>query len=116
MERYCSLGRHRAARVCALYFRSAARPITDLRRYIVVTCAAGLIRVGFVAAGEVGEYVQDHDPTLRLPYRIKEKDGTVGGLPVSLGSSLEDWTRALKYMMTDLKWIVAWAAKYLPPC
>lgn len=69
-----------------------------------------------LSAGEVGEHVQDHDPTLRLPYRIKEKEGTIGGLPVSLGSSLEDWTRALKYMITDLKWIVAWAAKYLPPC
>lgn len=66
-------------------------------------------------AGEVGEHVQEHDPTLRLPYRIKDKDGTVGGLPVSLGSSPEDWTRALKYMMTNLKWITAWAAKHLPP-
>lgn len=67
-------------------------------------------------AGEVGDHVQDHDPTLRLPYHIKEKEGTVGGLPVALGSSYEDWTRALKYMLTDLKWIAAWAAKYLPPC
>lgn len=66
--------------------------------------------------GEVGEHVQEHDPTLRLPYDIKEHEGTIGGLPVALGSSLEDWTRALKYMMTDLKWIAAWAAKYLPPC
>lgn len=53
---------------------------------------------------------------MRLPYDIKEHEGTIGGLPVALGSSLEDWTRALKYMMTDLKWIAAWAAKYLPPC
>ncbi|CAM9319950.1 unnamed protein product [Ectocarpus sp. 8 AP-2014] len=66
--------------------------------------------------GEVGDHVQEHDPTLRLPYHIKEKEGTVGGLPVALGSSYEDWTRALKYMLTDLKWIAAWAAKYLPPC
>lgn len=71
---------------------------------------------GAILAGEVGEHVQDHDPTLRLPYHIKEKEGTVGGLPVALGSSYEDWTRALKYMLTDLKWIAAWAAKYLPPC
>ena len=60
--------------------------------------------------------MQEHDPTLRLPYSIKEHEGTIGGLPVALGSSLEDWTRALKYVMTDLKWIAAWAAKYLPPC
>ncbi|CAN0524070.1 unnamed protein product [Ectocarpus sp. 12 AP-2014] len=66
--------------------------------------------------GEVGDHVQEHDPTLRLPYHIKEKEGTVGGLPVALGSSYEDWTRALKYMLTNLKWIAAWAAKYLPPC
>lgn len=66
-------------------------------------------------SGEVGDYVQEHDPTLRLPYHIKEKEGTVGGLPVALVSSLEDWTRALKYMITDLKWVAAWASKYLPP-
>ncbi len=70
----------------------------------------------FILAGEVGDHVQEHDPTLRLPYHIKEKEGTVGGLSVALGNSYEDWTRALKYMLTDLKWIAAWAAKYLPPC
>lgn len=102
------------------YDRLARRHHGGLFRRIVdsSSCSHSVTHrlVVFILVGEVGDHVQEHDPTLRLPYHIKEKDGTVGGLSVALGSSYEDWTRALKYMLTDLKWIAAWAAKYLPPC
>ncbi|CAM9853798.1 unnamed protein product, partial [Chrysoparadoxa australica] len=64
--------------------------------------------------GEASEFVESHDPTLAVPHKIEggEVTGTVGGLAVALGSSYEEWTRALKFMLTDIKWMVAWVAKY----
>ncbi len=60
---------------------------------------------------EFGAYVEKQDPTLRLPHRIQE--GQVGGLSIALvPGSEESWTRALKLLLTDLKWLLAWSAKH----
>lgn len=60
---------------------------------------------------EFGTYVEQQDPTLRLPHRIQD-GGKVGGLSISLIQGEEEtWTRALKYLLTDLKWLLAWSAK-----
>ena len=73
---------------------------------------------------ELGELAEQQDPTLRLPYRITttQEAGAgargaatpmVGGLPIVLSpGSEETWTRALKYLLTDVKWLVAWSAKH----
>lgn len=59
---------------------------------------------------EFGAFVEQQDPTLRLPYRIEE--GQVGGLPIALTQGQEEtWTRAMKYLMTDLKWLLAWSSR-----
>ncbi|CAN0363521.1 unnamed protein product, partial [Phaeothamnion confervicola] len=60
--------------------------------------------------GDLGQFVSQHDPTLALPYVIK--DDKVNGLPATVGSIPEEWTKAIKFLLTDLKWLVAWAAKY----
>ena len=41
-------------------------------------------------------------------------EGRVGGLSISIGTAAcdENWTKALKFMLTDIKWIVAWVSKH----
>ena len=54
------------------------------------------------------------DKTLELPYKIHLSDGRVDDVSISVSGGDEDqWTRALKYLMTDIKWIVSWSAKHL---
>jgi len=64
----------------------------------------------------LGEYIEEHDPVLQLPYPMAQ-DGRIGDLHVSYtGNDDEKWTRAMKFLLTNLKWIVAWAAKHLQAC
>ena len=66
---------------------------------------------------EFGEYIEDHDPVLQLPYSISLAENKIGDLSVLYtGNEDEKWTRALKFLLTNLKWIVAWASKHLQAC
>ena len=51
------------------------------------------------------EAVQSRDRTVAVPHTIeKQRDGlTIGGLSVTYGTNGVEWTRAMKYMLTDLK-------------
>ena len=72
-----------------------------------------LALVGFLhCVEELGEYVGSQDPTLSLQYVINPSEGTINNQSVLLGIEDEIWTRSLKYLLADIKWIVAWAAKY----
>lgn len=51
------------------------------------------------------------EPALRFPYKMSR--GKIGDLPISLGND-EQWSKALKYMLTHLKWLLAWVAKQYP--
>lgn len=55
-----------------------------------------------------GKQALVEEPTLKLPYGIQK--GKIGDLYIGLGDD-EQWTRALKYMLTHLKWLLAWVAK-----
>lgn len=61
---------------------------------------------------ELGEYVMHSDPTLQLPYKISG-EGKINNNSIMYSSDEEQWTRALKYMLTDVKWIIAWSTKHL---
>ncbi len=59
--------------------------------------------------------VLELDPILKLPHRINEERGDVGGISVSLsqgGGEGDEWCRAMKLTLTNLKWILAASAKY----
>jgi len=64
--------------------------------------------------GEAGNYISEQDPAFRLPYAVSEGGRYINNIPITYGGSNSDelWTRALKFMLTDVKWIVAWAAKH----
>ncbi|CAN6602756.1 vacuolar protein sorting-associated protein 30 [Trichomonascus vanleenenianus] len=59
---------------------------------------------------QVGEYVESMDSSLRLPYKIEEDK--IGGysIKLSMSSSNESWTTACKYVLTNAKWILAYAS------
>merc|ERR1712048_631601 len=55
---------------------------------------------------EVTRFLQ-RDPSMRLPFKIE--GDKVGGFSVRVQFNQdEQWTKALKFMLTDLKWIIAW--------
>ena len=72
----------------------------------------GLVR----CVAEAEETVQDRDRTIALPYAIDASphgEMTIGGLPIAYGPGGEQWTRAMKYLLTDLKWLVAYTTKHV---
>lgn len=55
---------------------------------------------------QLGVYIEAQDAKFHFPYRIR-KD-RIGDLSVRYaGSDAADWTKALKYMLIDLKWIAS---------
>jgi len=56
---------------------------------------------------EFADFAYSKDPTFDLPYAIDSEKGTVGEVSIRL-SKEEKWTRALKFMLTDLKWCLGW--------
>ena len=61
--------------------------------------------------------VEKMDNNFRLPYRMTDKgkieDTKIQGNSYSMKiqfNSEEQWTKAMKYMLTNLKWILAWIA------
>lgn len=70
--------------------------------------------IGFLTCvQELGDHVTKHDPTLQLPYTIYINDGKIHDQIITLGSDDETWTRALKFLLADIKWIIAWSTKHL---
>lgn len=70
--------------------------------------------IGFLTCvQELGDHVTKHDPTLQLPYTIYLNDGKIHDQVIILGSDDETWTRALKLLLADIKWIIAWSTKHL---
>ncbi|CAJ0755860.1 8143_t:CDS:2 [Entrophospora sp. SA101] len=65
--------------------------------------------VGFLnCLQQLGEYVESEDPKLNLPYRINKDK--INDASIRLQFSVEEWTRALKYTLAYLKWILAYAS------
>jgi beclin 1 len=66
---------------------------------------------------EFGEYAESTDSSLKLPYHIEgDKIGVLGKPDKWYAikrrfNPEEKWTNALKYMLTNLKWLVAWLCR-----
>ncbi|KAI8643482.1 autophagy protein Apg6-domain-containing protein [Parasitella parasitica] len=59
---------------------------------------------------QLTDYAEDRDKSLRLPYRIyKDK---IGDLSIRIQFNQdESWTKALKYMLINMKWILVFASR-----
>ena len=64
---------------------------------------------------ELGQHIMGLDPTLTLPYEIETTgtDGSINGLSICYGGDEEQWTKSLKFLLTCIKWIIAWSTKHL---
>ena len=59
---------------------------------------------------EVIVFFQRTDRAIRVPYKIE--GDKIGGLPVTLQfNSDEKWTQAMKYLLTDAKWLITWVVE-----
>eukprot|EP01112_Ceratiomyxa_fruticulosa_P023175 TRINITY_DN8758_c0_g1_i2.p1 TRINITY_DN8758_c0_g1~~TRINITY_DN8758_c0_g1_i2.p1 ORF type:complete len:620 (-),score=138.03 TRINITY_DN8758_c0_g1_i2:19-1878(-) len=59
---------------------------------------------------EMADFAESQDKTLSLPYKM-EKD-KVGDMSIKIQFNNEEtWTKSLKYMLTNLKWLLAWMSK-----
>lgn len=61
---------------------------------------------------ELGEYVAGYDPTMAIPYKIFIAESRIGDVSFIYGTDDEAWTKSLKYMLSNVKWIVAWYTKH----
>lgn len=61
---------------------------------------------------QFGQYATKVDPSFKLKYPIK--GDTIDGLSIKLQFNQEaKWTKALKYMLSNLKLLLAWASKHI---
>lgn len=68
---------------------------------------------GFMTCiNELGEFVAAYDPTMTMPFRISTSESKIGEVSYTYGDDVETWTRAMKFMLTNIKWIVAWFTKH----
>jgi len=59
---------------------------------------------------EMGDFAEQKDRTFKLPHKM-EKD-KVGDMSIKIQFNNEEtWTKSLKYMLTNLKWLLAWVVK-----
>eukprot|EP00007_Cunea_sp_BSH-02190019_P005720 CAMPEP_0174237838 /NCGR_PEP_ID=MMETSP0417-20130205/9428_1 /TAXON_ID=242541 /ORGANISM="Mayorella sp, Strain BSH-02190019" /LENGTH=437 /DNA_ID=CAMNT_0015316625 /DNA_START=77 /DNA_END=1388 /DNA_ORIENTATION=- len=69
--------------------------------------------VGFLRClYELAMHASSRDLHFKIPYPIE--DDRVGGMSIRIGQGNDQaWTKALKYMLTDLKFLLAWLSKVI---
>ena len=69
---------------------------------------------GFVVGKDVHGGTNEHNGTKASGGGAKDGEATIGGLPLAYDPSAgEQWTMVCKYLLTNLKWLVAYAAKHI---
>lgn len=59
---------------------------------------------------QLTDYAEEKDKSLRLPYRINKDK--IGELSIRVQFNQDElWTKALKYMLTNMKWILVFASR-----
>lgn len=59
---------------------------------------------------EMGDFAENRDKSFKLPHKM-EKD-KVGDMSIKIQFNNEEtWTKSLKYMLTNLKWLLAWVVR-----
>jgi len=65
---------------------------------------------------DAAEAVYQYDKSMILPYKIemnREGEMVIGKLSIMYGPDGERWSKALKYFLANLKWLVAFSTKHL---
>ncbi|POM61562.1 hypothetical protein PHPALM_29403 [Phytophthora palmivora] len=59
--------------------------------------------------GQLMSFVRARDPSIRLPYKVAKH--SIGGYSILfLKNKHKEWTKALKYALTNLKWLLTWVS------
>lgn len=59
---------------------------------------------------QLSDYAEQKDRSIRLPYRINKDK--IGELSIRLQFNQDElWTKALRYMLTNMKWILIFASR-----
>ena len=62
---------------------------------------------------EFGDYAQTQDTQFVLPYRINQDSDKIGEMSIKIQfNNDQQWTKALKYLLIDLKCLLAWLSKF----
>jgi beclin 1 len=61
---------------------------------------------------ELGDYVASYDPTMTMPYKINISENKINEVSTVYGLDDEIWTRSLKFMLSNVKWLIAWSTKH----
>lgn len=92
--------------VYPLYLDPASFSFFPKRNFNLALC-------GFMCCvQELGEYVANYDPTMSMPYKIDLLESKIGEISFIYGVDDEIWTRSLKFMLSNVKWIIAWYTKH----
>lgn len=59
----------------------------------------------------LGNWAESQDHAIRLPYKIDPTSYEIGDLSIQFLKNDEKWTKASKFALTNLKWILAWVFK-----
>mmetsp|Transcript_28115 Transcript_28115/g.49557 ORF Transcript_28115/g.49557 Transcript_28115/m.49557 type:complete len:438 (+) Transcript_28115:155-1468(+) len=62
------------------------------------------------AVKELGDFASSRDPSFELKKSIKGDE--IEGKSIQAVAAEVDWTKALKYMLIDVKWLLAWSQRY----
>ncbi len=72
-----------------------------------------LALTGFLhCLNEIGDFVASYDPTMGMPYKINIQELKIGDISFTYGVDDEIWTRSLKFVLSNIKWIIAWYSKH----
>lgn len=62
------------------------------------------------------ECARKRDRTFVVPYSVvlhSQGNVSIDNIPISLGNNGEEWTRVMKYFLTDLKWLVVYTTRHV---
>ena len=71
------------------------------------TALSGLLH----CVSDIGDHISNHDPTIQMPYEINTNELKINGHSIHYNNDDEEWTKACKYLLTNIKWTIAWSAK-----
>jgi beclin 1 len=95
--------------------RSSLELFYDDSNFFFAQSRLNLALKAFVACvAELGEFAEAQDRSFRLPYAMAANgDRVAGDLHVAMGKDAP-WTRAMKLVATNVKWLVSWSFR-VPP-
>ncbi|GMF15636.1 unnamed protein product [Phytophthora lilii] len=98
------------------------KPLANHARWYFLLCRHGSDQQNFAEShfnlglgawitclGQLMTFVRARDPSIRLPYKVAKH--SIGGYSILfLKNKHKEWTKALKYALTNLKWLLTWVS------